>query len=796
MATDPKLKSAQPSVNSVNLQDILMIGLRKWPWILLSLVVCLGLATLHLMRTAPTYTREASIRIKDDSKGKSISSDLDGFSDLGLFQSSTNVIDEIASLESTDFMREVVKRLNLTFSYAKEGRFHDEVAYGASLPVMVMEDSLSGRNSGSFKLNVDKQGKVRISNVVAGGEDFGSKTYSGRLGKTIKTPLGGIIVAATPDYKPGETVDLSVSKSSEKAAVANYKSKLKVSLKNDKGNLIRLAYTDQSVERAEDILNALIAVYNENWIRDKNQIAVSTSNFINERLNVIEGELGNVDQDISSYKSEHLIPDVTAASSLYMEQSKATNDQLVTLGTQLQMAQYIKAFMLDASNREQALPTNMGLENANIESQISAYNNTLLKRNSVAANSSARNPAVVDMDAQLENLRKAIITSIDNNIVAVKTRIRDLERSERQTTSRIAANPSQARYLLSVERQQKVKEALYLYLLQKREENELSQAFTAYNTRVIEKPDGPMSPTSPVRRNVYAMALLAGLLIPFGIIYLLEANNTKLRGRKDLEGIQVPFIGEIPLDKKEKGEGDSRMVVSEGNRDIINEAFRVLRTNIDFMSGGESGPSVVMVTSFNPSSGKTFLTMNIAMSLALKGKKVLVIDGDLRRASASEYVGSPHEGLTNWLIGSDKNIDHFTVCGTLHQNLCVIPVGTIPPNPTELLENGKLHTLLEELKKKYDYIFIDCPPVEMMADAQILAKEADRTLFVVRAGLLEKSMIPELDKMYQEKKYKNMGVILNGTSSADSRYGYGYGYRYGYSYGRYGYYGSKKKHGK
>lgn len=786
MAVETNPKKKQAADNNVGLQDILIIGLKKWPWLLLSVCVCMGLATLYLMHATPTYTREAAIRIKNDTKNnKSISADMGDFSDLGFFKSNANVIDEKAALESGNFMREVVKRLNLTFDYAKSGRFHDEVAYGSSLPVMVLEDSISNNKPGQFRLHVSADGGVTIDDVTASDEEYPDKKYTGQLGKTIKTPLGGLIVVATPGYAKGEKVDLKESKSTIKSASDLYKTKLKVSLANDKGSIINLSVTDQSAQRAEDILNALIAVYNENWIRDKNQIAVSTSNFINDRLKVIENELGIVDKDISSYKSEHLIPDVGQASALYMEQSKSTSDQLIALGTQLEMARYIRDFLTNKANYDQTLPVNVGLRDGSIGAQINTYNTDLLKRNSIAANSSPRNPAVMDMDAQLANLRKAIVSSIDNNIVSLRTEIGNLERSERQTTSRIAANPTQARYLLSVERQQKVKEALYLFLLQKREENELSQAFTAYNTTVVENPDGALQPTSPVRRNIYVLAFLAGLFFPFGIIYIRETNNTRLRGRKDLEGLTVPFIGEIPLHKSEKGAGSSQLVVSAGNRDIINEAFRVLRTNLNFMSGGDDGHTVIMVTSFNPSSGKTFITLNTAMTLALRGKKVLVVDGDLRRAMTSGYVGSPRTGLTDWLIGAATDVDSLLVCDTLGENLCVLPVGKIPPNPTELLENGRLHQLLDELRKQFDYIFIDCPPMEMMADAQILAKEADRTLFVVRAGLLQRGMIPELDKMYQEKRYPNMGIILNGTNTGDSRYGYGYGYRYGY--GHYGY---------
>ncbi len=798
MAEEPKQteettqKTDNASTNTLRLQDVFMMGLKKWPWILLSVFVCLGIATIYLVRTAPTYTRSAAIRIKNDQQGNSISSDMDGFANLGLFQSNANVIDEISALESSNFMKEVVKRLNLTYSFYKDGSFHKDVAYGKNLPITIVEDTLTDNFSGSFVLKVAPDKTVTMSDVVRNGEEFPGKTFKGRLGGMMNSPFGRLDILPSPSYKAGEDIKLSVVKHTIKQAVDSYKSRLKVSLKNEKGNVISMVYTDGSIERAEDVLNALIAVYNENWINEKNQVAVSTSNFINERLNVIEQELGNVDQDISSYKSEHLIPDVDQASALYMQQSQTTSDKLVSLGTQLQMARYVKDFMTDRSSSDQALPTNVGLTNANIESQIDNYNRLLLQRNALQANSSSRNPLVKDYDIQLSALRSGVLSSIDNLIISLRKEIGDLEMSERQTTSRIAANPTQARYLLSVERQQKVKESLYLFLLQKREENELSQAFTAYNTSVIDNPDGTPTPTSPVKRNVYLIALLVGFLFPFGVIYVTESNNTKLRGRKDLENLSVPFIGEIPIEKHDKKDkAENRIVVSEGNRDIINEAFRVLRTNLDFMSSGEKGAKVILVTSFNPSSGKTFITMNLAMSLALKGEKVLVIDGDLRRASASAYINSPKKGISNWLIGSDNDLDSLIVCDTLHKDLCVLPVGALPPNPTELLENGKFPVLIEELKKHYDYIFIDCPPAGMMADAHIMEKESDRTLFVVRAGLLERIMIPELDKLYKEKKFKNMGIVLNGTTGNDNRYGYGY--RYYTKYGHYGYSDNKKK---
>lgn len=317
-------------------------------------------------------------------------------------------------------------------------------------------------------------------------------------------------------------------------------------------------------------------------------------------------------------------------------------------------------------------------------------------------------------------------------MVALRAQIRSLEAIGGQATSQIASNPKQSKYLLSVERQQKVKESLYLYLLQKREENELSQAFTAYNTRIITKPGGSMIPTAPVKKNIFLVAFALGILIPVVIIFIRENMNTRVRGRKDLDGLSVPFIGEIPLSirgkKRVKSHEAHTIVVKEGSRDIMNEAFRVLRTNLEFMIGKDQSSNVIVVTSFNPGSGKSFLTMNIAMSLAIKNKKVLVIDGDLRHASASAYIHSPKIGLSDYLGGQIDKLSDIIVTDEQHPSFSFIPVGTIPPNPTELLFDDRLQKAIHTLKQQYDVVLIDCPPVELVADTQIIEKLADRTV--------------------------------------------------------------------
>lgn len=780
--------------NAVPLTDILYRTLHHWPWVLLSLVVCVGAAVVYLLCTPKVYTTTASIMIKDEAAGKSAGAE--DFGDFGLFQNKTNIQNEITTLKSADLMEEVVRRLNLDMNYYIPGRFHDVVAYGSNLPVRVEMPGFAENGSASFRVEVDGDGKVSVSDVKSG--DLKSEErVQGAMNDTIMTAVGPMVVVAAEGYKPGEAVELEVVKAPVSATAGGYGSRMVIAMSGDKSSVINLTVTDQSTQRSQALLNTLIGVYNEYWVRDKNQIAVSTSNFINERLGVIESELGNVDSDISSYKSANLIPDVSAASSMYMSQNQQISQQIMDLRNQLKQTLYIKSYLGAASDNEKMLPMNSGVANVDIQSQITDYNNLVLQRNSLLAKSSDKNPLVVQLNEQMDQMRHAILASVDNSINALNMQISSLQGSQASTTSKIASNPSQAKYLLSVERQQKVKESLYLFLLQKREENELSQAFTAYNTRVVNKP-ASFGPTAPNTRNILMMSFLLGLAIPFGVVYLMESNNTKVRGRKDVEHLAVPFLGELPQDghekKKEAGEANT-IVVKGGKRDIINEAFRVLRTNVEFMCNSSEGNKVIAMTSFNPGSGKSFVSMNLGMAIALKGKKVLIVDGDMRHGSTSAYMGSPAKGLADYLGGAVSEVDTLIVKTPECQNMQVLPIGSIPPNPTELLESPRFGELIGELKSRFDYVIIDCPPIEVVADAQIIDKFADRTFFVIRAGLFDRSMLPELDRLYEEKKYRNMSFILNGSRNDQGRYGYSHTYRYGYGYGYgYGYnYGEKKQ---
>lgn len=793
---EKKTPVGKPADDFIRIQDLWSMFVPKWYWFAISLFITLTIAVLYLLSTPPIYTRTAAILVKDNSKSSSSTSAMNDFSDLGIFKSNTNINNELLTLKSPTLMTEVVNRLGLNETFTIRKGLKNVDLYKVSPVTITFCDKIEVPLS--FTIKFSSKEAFAISELEISGEDIG-ETLSAQMGDSIQTSAGIMIVSPTQEFTDAFIgTSIRYVRGSVRAAVDTYSNALVAELGNEDATIINLSINDTSIRKAEDILNTLIEVYNENWIRDKNQIAVSTSQFISDRLGVIESELGHVDENISSYKSEHLLPDVQAASSLYMAQSAENNKELSTLNNQLSTAQYIRR-ELNTKQLDQTLPANSGIVSANIETQISEYNNLVLDRNRLIANSSEKNPLVKNMASSLQSMQRTIIQSVDNLIVSLNTQIRSLRRQEEATTNRLASNPNQAKYLLSVERQQKVKEELYLYLLQKREENELSQAFTAYNTRLITAPRVSMFPTAPRKMNILLVAFAVGLLVPAVGIFMKENMNTKVRGRKDLENLSIPFIGEIPQysgTKKKWWEFKHRkrqdmkiIVVNEGNRNIINEAFRVLRSNMDFMASKDNNQHVFVLTSFNPGSGKSFLAINIAISFAIKKKKILVIDGDLRHRTVSSYVDSPNKGLSDYLNNQIEDWKEIIVSYKGYTNLHILPIGTIPPNPTELLENSKLSMLIEALRPEYDYIFIDCPPVDIVADAQIIEKWADRTIFVVRSGLLDRSMLSELENMYTGKRFKNLSMILNGTESTGGRYGYRYGYHYGYA----SYYGSKDK---
>lgn len=766
-------------------RELFIAIVRQWRWILLSLMVCIGLAVLYLAWKPYSYTREAQVEIKEDGESGS-SSALAMFSDLGIGNATNNLYNEMAYFESPDLIAQVIERLGLQTNYTMKKGLRSTVLYGSSLPVTVTFETLSSNIGGSFKMKIDNDGRIFLKSFKVKNKKvpFEQKEPY-KFGESIMTPLGKIKIEKTPFYGKDKEEDdedqgysLAIGRSSMKGAIKSWLSKLSINELRKEASVIDLSVVDGSPARAEDVLNTIIQVYNEDWILSKNEVALASSDFIDERLASLSQELSEVDSDISDFKSENQIPDIIASATISLNEEQNTRSALLTLNNNLQLARYLKDYIEKNDNPGKTLPSNLGMQNQVLDAQIATHNSMVQNRNAMVDASSVENPLVRSLDSQIEDSRNAILASIDNQIKIISQDIASLNKEKLSFEKNLASNPEQARYLLSVERQQKVKESLYLYLLQKKEENQLNQAFTPYNTRIIARPHGDSEPSSPNPMSILIMAFMLGLAIPVGTIYVREVSNTKVRDKNDLKGLSIPFLGEIPkVNTKKYDDKDHMIVVSQGNRDVVNEAYRVVRTNLNFMIEGEEKCPVVMLTSFNPGSGKSFITVNLAMSLAIRGKKVLVIDGDMRRNSSSVFIGNPDSGLAQCLLGK-ISVSQAIIKGRLNENLDVLPGGKTPPNPTELLENGRLSSIIEQLRQEYDVIFIDCPPIQMIADGRIFSTVCTNTIFVLRAGLFERGLLSELESVYHSKEYNNMCLLLNGTEGSGGYGHYGAGKNY------------------
>ena len=777
----------------LSIRDMLALVLDNWKWFVLSVAVCLALGTLYALHYTPTYSRSASILLKEDTKGSSALDVTSSFQDLGFGVSRVNVNNELVNFKSPDLMMSVVRNLDLDVDYSAKGTFHSIPLYGSSLPVKVHFLSLNSDEPASLTVSPADSSHVVLSQFVRGRIKDEEVEVVAAYGDTVDTPAGQVVVERACTLESLElTEPVFVHRVGYRTAVNSCLARLSASLNGKNTTVIDLNYKDVIIQRADDVLWMVINVYNENWIKDKNVISASANEFINERLSIIEQELGSVDRTIVSFRSSHRLPDNNAVSQ-DMQLSTEAGKLLIDLNNQLSIARFLRSDIMGASAGT-LLPANVGLSDVNTQSLITQFNNDMLQRNRLAENSSEDNLLVKDLDGQMASLRQAILTSLDNYIKSLNIQIRSTEKVQRRSDARVIDVPRQAGEILSDERQQKVKEALYIFLLQKREENELSQAFTAYTTRLVASPGGSSAPVAPNKKMILLVALALGLAIPFGILYLREVLNTTIRGRKDLETLSAPYLGEIPsiepkkhlyrmVVKTPKEEKKREIVVKAHSRDVINEAFRVVRTNLEFMHRTNGGSQVIMITSFNVSSGKTFISTNLPAALALEHRRVLVIDLDLRKRTLSMLVNKPKNGVADYLSGKTDDYQSLIVHEAGGSALDILPVGMMPPNPAELLADPRLGEMLQALRVQYDYIFLDCPPIGIVTDPDVVAPLVDSCIMVVMAGLTERAALPQVDRYYASKRYNNICVILNGTERA-GHYGYRYG---GYAYGKYNY---------
>lgn len=772
------------------IQEWLYMCLSKWYWFVISLVIALGLAMLYLLVTTPTYTRKASILIKDDDKSTTLSNEFSQFSDMGLAVGKTNIYNEMITLSSPSYMKEVVEDLHLDMNYKTDGKFHELTLYGKTQPVIVSLIDVEPESHASFTMMLKEGNKVELTDFKSEAmSELSTQVVEGTFKSPIQTPIGQIVITPTQHYFGKFETPIRVSKNRVSDVANQYAGKLLVDLNQERASVVDVSINDVNYERAEDVLNTLFKVYQEKWTEDINEQAVNACKYIDRELDSIQSQLGSVDANIAQQKSASLTPDMGIATQINLNKVENTSAQLLDLDNQIYMANLIKNQL--SGNEYKVLPPNSGIDNAAVSAQIKDYNEKVLQRNNLVENSGVNNPIVQGLDKQLNATRNSIITSLNTVVSTLNDRKNALEASRTVTTQKIQASPTQAMDLLGAERNQKVKEQLYLFLLQKREENQLSRNTVANNAKLLTPPSGSRSPSAPVKMNVLIIAIVLGLLIPMLTLFIVNNLNTKVRGRQDIQDLSIPFIGEIPLSyRKRKGllalfnrRKDVReIVVQEKNGNNINEAFRVVRTNLEFVLGKDN--KVVMLTSSNVGSGKTFISTNLATSFAIKGKKTLLLDLDLRKASMSTFVDSPQRGISDYLNERYDDIEDVMVKGRIHENLDVIPVGTIPPNPTELLFSERLSQLISKVRGTYDIIIIDCPPIDIVADASIINNHVDVTLYVLRSGLLDRQMLPEIDRYYSEKRFNNMVILLNGTTEESNGYGYrryGYGYGYGYT---------------
>lgn len=780
MQTNP---SSRKNDTGINLVDLLAYFASKWKWFLLSVLVCGGIAWYHYARSPLVYFRSATVIIKDPSN-KTSTTGLDRFDNI---INKVNVANEILQFRSKKLMREVLQRLHADISYQLEDGLRSNELYNQSPVLLSFPDALPEQHF-AFTVTLKEKKSLVLSDFT--GIDVKSD-FTVEMYDTVTLSRGMRVVATPTNYYNDSWTGtpIRVAKLPMESMVNYYKSALGIQQEEEESSILTLALKDGSAARAEDILNTLINVYNEEAIKDKNQVAVNTADFINDRLIIIENELGGVESELETFKQRNQIVDIASSAGMYMSESQKYNTDALELETQLRLANFIKDYLTDPAKETDLIPSNTGIGDMNIESQINLYNTAKLKRDHLIDDSSANNPVVLELNNSLRAMKQNIIRAVDNMIVSLNVQRSDAQSREMRAQNRITSIPTKERKMLSIERQQKVKEALYLFLLNKREENALSQAMADNNARVIDGAEGSNSPISPNRNRILLLGLLVGLAIPslacLGILFL----DTRVHSRKDVEGIvSVPYLGEIPQDKEagKLNEQESPFLLAKEQRDsTVSEAFRILRTNMAFMARKDLPQQVIIFTSLNEGAGKTFISKNLGMSLVLAKKKVILIDMDIRRGTLSRQFHLKKIGLTNYLADNTLLAEDIIQ----HQDgFDIIAAGAIAPNPAELLMDERLDNLVTELRRRYDYIVVDSVPVGIIADATISNRIADLTIFVARAGRLDRRQLPEIEQLYKENKLHNMALVLNGAD-LHRRYGY-YGY-YGYSY-KYGY-GKKKK---
>jgi len=692
---------------------------------------------------------------------------------------SISVASEILQLKSKDLMRQTISRINGDMSYVVKQGLREVELYKKS-PIRVEITAKGADDYCAFTvIPIDGQ-YVRI----AGWGSRSTDELRIAFDRDAITPFGRIRVNKSR-YYTAEFIgkEIEVRKSSSEAMVDYFSSNLKITQMEDDASLLQVAIEDRSPERAADLITTLISVYNEESLKDKNQIAVNTANFIRARLTIIERELGSVESDIEQLKTNNQGMDIATAGQMFVNDSREYQSERNKIETDIKLAEMMRQYLTDEKKQNELIPFNTGLVDQGVESQIGEYNTILLRRQRLSEGSGQDNPVIKDIDRVLGEMRNNIYGAAENALTSLKIKRKNIQQVENVAQGQAVQMPQKQRILLSVERQQKVKEELYVFLLNKREENALNQAMTEDNIRIIDPAAGSHQAIYPVKAKKFLLGMLIGFTLPTVILLLAQALNMGVRGRKDIESVlTVPFLGEIPLARRSQ-QGQTEVVVSNTGRDPLTEAFRILRTNINFMTKGDKLPKVLTFTSFSTGAGKTFSVLNLATTLSYLDKRVVVVDLDLRKGTLSSTLGTKMgKGVSHYLADTSLALTSIIHKSNSVNNVDIIPIGTVAPNPVELLLSARLDEMIAHLSLQYDYVVVDGVPVGIVADAKIVDRISDLTLFIVRAGKTDRRQLPELEDIYRTKQLSNLAVVLNGLKLGAAGYGYGYSYGYGYGY--------------
>ena len=602
-----------------------------------------------------------------------------------------------------------------------------------------------------------------------------------RPGTVVKTPIGNLQINKTTLFSRfPENKAIEISQMPVQMAAKIYKDKISASAYDKETSLVVLSAQDINTARAEDLLNAVYELYKQDVVDNKNRVASSTANFIDKRVMLIGQELTNVENRLASFKQQNSVIDFQEAAGAMTAQSADARQQALQLETQLSVARYLQEFLQNNSNEHQIIPA-INLEKATFNGQIDAYNQLMNERNKNAANSSEQSPLVRDLDKQLASQRTSILSSVRSYVRSVEMQANAARSNENSLMGQVNNAPQAARKALDIQRQQNLKETLYTYLLNKREEVALQLAINEANVRMVENPLGPSSPVSPRKVVIMFIAFLIGLIIPAVVLWLRELFDVTISGRQDVEGVvTAPIVGELP---RWESPSEDALITHCAANDPIVEAFRMLRFSLSFV---RRTAKVMVLTSTTPHHGKSFISRNLSVVFAMANKRVLLIDADIRKRTLSSDFGRT-AGLTSWLVDVDNQtrLEDIVVKDSLTKGVDFLPAGILPPNPAELLMSDRLEELVAVAREQYDFIIFDTTPIFGVADASIVDRVADLTLYVMRVGMQEKAFLPELEKMYQDKKMRNLCLILNDSDAKSRKKGYGYGY--GYGYGQYGY---------